>query len=164
MNFRNNKGFTGIDISVAVIVILIFIPTVFGIVYNMQKTRVKTERQAEAVDIATNILEVVQTISYSGISTDNNSLLITKLNGKGYTNPSSPVSEDGFSNITYSHIGKNDVHFRVKVGVKKIVSEEDASLENPPDLLKQVKVMVEYPIGNSTKSIDISTLIQNKNI
>ena len=30
MNFRNNKGYTGVDISVAMIIILIFIPTIFA--------------------------------------------------------------------------------------------------------------------------------------
>ena len=127
MNFRNNKGFTGIDISVAVIVILIFIPTVFGIVYNMQKTRVKTERQAEAVDIATNILETVKNTAYGEVNAS-----------------------------TYSYEGKNKVHYNVAVEVQKMPNE------SAKDLLKKVKVTVTYPMGNETKSIDISTLIQNK--
>ena len=34
MNLRNNKGYTGIDIAIAMIIILIFVPTIFGIVYK----------------------------------------------------------------------------------------------------------------------------------
>ena len=127
MNFRNNKGFTGIDISVSVIIILILIPTVFGIVYNIQRIRVKTERQAEAVDIATNILEAVKNTTYGGVNAS-----------------------------TYSYEGKNKVHYNVAIEVQKMPNE------NAEDLLKKVKVTVTYPIGNETKSIDISTLIQNK--
>lgn len=127
MNFRNNKGFTGIDISVSVIIILILIPTIFGIVYNMQKTRVKTERQAEAVDIATNVLETVKNTEYEEVT-----------------------------GSTYSYEGKNKVHYNVAIEVQKMPNE------NVEDLLKKVKVTVTYPIGNETKSIDISTLIQNK--
>ncbi len=51
MNLRNNNGFTGIDIAIAVIIILIFIPTVFGITYNIHKTNRAIDAETEATSI-----------------------------------------------------------------------------------------------------------------
>jgi hypothetical protein len=51
MNFRKNQGFAGVDISISVIIILIFIPTIFGIVYNIGKTNGDLKRKSKAVDI-----------------------------------------------------------------------------------------------------------------
>lgn len=51
MNLRKNNGFAGVDISISMIIILIFIPTIFGIVYNIQKTNSSVNRKSEAVGI-----------------------------------------------------------------------------------------------------------------
>lgn len=57
MNLRNNKGFAVEDISIAVIIIMIFIPTVFGAIYNIQKSDVEIKRKVEAIKIATDLLD-----------------------------------------------------------------------------------------------------------
>ena len=57
MNLREEKGFTGIDISIAVIIILIFIPTIFGVIYNSSKSRQIANRQATSINKAVEILE-----------------------------------------------------------------------------------------------------------
>lgn len=51
MNYRKNNGFAGIDISISMIIILIFIPTIFGVVYNIQKTNTSVKRESTAVSI-----------------------------------------------------------------------------------------------------------------
>ena len=43
--FKKNSGFAGIDISISMIIILIFIPTIFGIVYNIQKIKADVKRK-----------------------------------------------------------------------------------------------------------------------
>ena len=43
MNLRNNKGYTGVDISVAMIIILIFIPTIFAVVNSIRPALVVTD-------------------------------------------------------------------------------------------------------------------------
>lgn len=51
MDLRKNQGFTGVDISISMIIILIFIPTIFGMVYNIQKTNQSVNRKSTAVGI-----------------------------------------------------------------------------------------------------------------
>ena len=48
-NLRKNNGFAGIDISISMIIILIFIPTIFGIVYNIGKINAEVKPSFNAV-------------------------------------------------------------------------------------------------------------------
>ena len=70
--FKKNSGFAGIDISISMIIILIFIPTIFGIVYNIQKINADVKRKSTAVNIATNVLEIVKSEAYSDITASGN--------------------------------------------------------------------------------------------
>ncbi len=156
MNFKSNKGYTGIDISVAMIIILIFIPTIFGIVYNMQKISAKSEREAKAINIATDVLEMAKSLDYSEVAILNeDSELKNSLNNK-YTDLE---ISNNTANCSYSD---NNVHYKIQVTVSNYYPTdlEESEKENK-DFVKQITVTVTYPVGNSTKSIDISTVLKN---
>lgn len=152
---RSNKGYTGIDISIAMIIILIFVPTIFGIVYNLQKSRIKTEREATAVGIAVDILEIAKTLNYNDLNLiegEFKSILDNKYEVSGQN---SNTENDAY----YTFISGNDNRYKIQVSVLKYTPE---NISNTDDFVKQVKVIVTYPIENTTNSIDISTVIQNK--
>ena len=165
MNFKSNKGYTGIDISVAMIIILIFIPTTFGIVYSLQRTRARTEREATAINIATDILEIAKSLNYSDIvlSNSNDSAFKTRLESR-YTsatfNGTLDALESNYDYAYYTYADVNNKHYRIQVGVLKYYPDGEENTEDI-DFVKRVKVNVTYPVGNSTKSIDISTVLQN---
>ena len=166
MNLRNNKGYTGIDISVAMIIILIFIPTIFGIVYNMQKTRARTERHVVAVNIATDILEIVKSLNYENVDVSEDGELNNLLK-KIYTlssyNSNIDTQEENFSQYSYyTFVGTNNEHYRIQVGILKYFPEEEENIDSS-GYVKQVKVIVTYPVGNTTKNINISTVVKNEN-
>lgn len=157
MNLRNNKGYTGIDISVAMIIILIFIPTIFGIVYNLQKVRAKSEREAISINVATDVLEIAKSIAYSDVTISENSEFIARLNNK-YSNLQILNDENKLVNCSY--IDNNHIHYKIEVDVaNQYPSEIDES--EKMDYVKKVTVTVTYPVGNSTKSINISTVLKN---
>jgi len=152
---RSNKGYTGIDISIAMIIILIFVPTIFGIVYNLQKSRIKTEREATAVSIAVDILEIAKTLNYNDLNLiegEFKSILDNKYEVSGQN---SNTENDAY----YTFISDKDNRYKIQVSVLKYTPE---NISNTDDFVKQVKVIVTYPIENTTNSIDISTVIQNK--
>lgn len=167
MNLRNNKGYTGVDISVAMIIILIFIPTIFAVVNNIQRLNAKAERQANAVNIATDILEIAKSINYDGVETvinesdpDSKKIFITRLNTK-YGTPTyeaiaSDTVEEDYEYVYYSYSGDKNVHYRIQIGLLNY--EPDSA-----DLVKKIKVTVTYPVGKNTKSINISTVLQKNN-
>ena len=170
MNLRNNKGYTGVDISVAMIIILIFIPTIFAITNSIQRTTERSERQANAVNIATDILETAKSLKYREVETvisesdpDSDSkktftnLLSTKYGTPKYETIASDVIEENYRYVYYSYSGYKDVHYRIQIGIVNFEPEESMVSE---DLVKRIKVTVTYPVGKNTKSIDISTVLQ----
>ena len=46
MNLKNNKGYVGIDASIAVLILLIIIPTIAGMIYNVNKTNNLIDRKS----------------------------------------------------------------------------------------------------------------------
>lgn len=157
-NLRKNNGFAGIDISISMIIILIFIPTIFGIVYNIGKNNEEVTRKSTAVGIATNVLEIAKKESYENINTSGNGLvndIIQKYETSTYT--STETEEDGYSYVYFFTKGEKDEHYQIQVGVKNYYPDETQNL----DLIKQVKVRVFYPVGDKVKNIDIGMVVQN---
>lgn len=152
---RSNKGYTGIDISIAMIIILIFVPTIFGIVYNLQKSRIKTEREAAAVSIAVDILEIARSLNYNDLNLTEGEFKTILDNKYEVSSQNSNTENDAY----YTFIKDNDNRYKIQVSVLKYTPE---NISNTDDFVKQVKVIVTYPIENTTNSIDISTVIQNK--
>ncbi len=155
--FKKNNGFTGVDISISIIVILIFVPTIFGVVYNIQKTNVAITRKNNAVNIATDVLETVKSEQYSDI-TVSGSKLITDLNKKyaksSYTNKEK--EENGYNYIYYSTNGNKNESYQIQLGIKNYYPS--SSQKN--DYVKEIKVRVFYFFGNSVKDIDIGIVVK----
>lgn len=151
--FKKNSGFAGIDISISMIIILIFIPTIFGIVYNIQKINSDVKRKSTAVNIATNVLEIVKSEAYSDITTSGNKLntdIKKKYEASTYKN--TDKEETGYSYVYYKTIGENGEHYQIQLGIKNYYPSDT----DRQDYVKQVKVRVFYPYGDSVKDIDIS--------
>ncbi len=163
IKLKGNKGYTGIDISIAIIIILIFVPTIFGIVYNLQKTRSRTEREAIAINIATDILEIAKSLNYDEINLSDGTLKtsLDSIYTSSNYNSNIDILEEDYTYAYYTYADdENNVHYRIQVGVLKYFPESETN-PSTDGLVKQVKTIVTYPIGNTTKSINISTVLKN---
>ena len=146
MNLRKNDGFAGIDILISLIIILIFITTGFGTVYNIGKTNNSVKRKTTAVTIATDILDKSKSLEYENVSLEEGMELANYLTSSEYV-----LIEDG----TYRK-RINNTNYNVAIDIL----DYRPSQEDTESLVKTIKVKVTYPVGNSTESIDISTVIQ----
>ncbi len=155
MNLKNSKGYTGVDISVAMIIILIFIPTIFGVIYNIQKTNSHVERESEAVRIATDIIENAKSFDYNDLTITR---LYQELISGNYNTSTYTINGQIGDNYRYlSKTGSKNEHYQIQVYLENYYPEGVTQ----EDLVKKIKVTVIYPTGNITKTIDISTLIIN---
>ena len=157
-NLRKNNGFAGIDISISMIIILIFIPTIFGIVYNIGKINSNIKRKSSAVSLATEVLEVVKSEKYDDVVTTNGKLcndLKAKYAESDYKNEEK--EEAGYSYKYFMSVGENSEHYQIQVGIKNYYPNDTENL----DLVKQVKVRVFYSIGSEIKNIDIGMEVKN---
>lgn len=155
MNLRKNNGFTGVDISIAMIIILIFIPTVFGITYNVQKNNKAVNRKSKSVSIATDILETAKTYSKTNIKIEENEDFANSMLEKNYEKVGENQITDKETKIIYSYSGDtgDEEHYKIEISLTYPYDEENT-------LVRKIKVTVEYPEGNLAKKIDISTVLQ----
>lgn len=161
MNFKSNKGYTGADISIALIILLIFIPTIGAIIFNITLANNNTKRKVNAMNFATSILEIAKETDYDKLkleNTEEKEEFLDKINEKfGIT------SENG----EFSLKDENNTSYKVKVTITKYIDTEEYasshdSTDEKKDLVKTITTEVEYPIGNETKKVNVSTVIKKK--
>ena len=133
MKLKNNKGFSGVDVSVSLIIIIIFVSVIVTLLYNFSLVSKKVERQGEASYIIIQILE--------------------KLKQENFDNVTDNINVDEI-------IGKHD-GYNIEVKVKNY--EDDLSNTNNQEetLIKLVTVKVEYKVGKNSEKIEISTILVN---
>lgn len=132
MKFSNNKGVTGIDITVALGIIVIFVSIIASLSYNFVMSSRNVERKSRATYIAIETIEDLKLIDYNSIGTQMEVTEVEQLSGKQIT------TYDGYT-ITIT-----------------------SSLYGEQDILKIVNVKVEYAVGKSTENVEITTAISKE--
>ena len=165
MNYRNNKGVTGVDISVALIIIVLFVGIISSLVYNFAISSRNINRKATATNIAIYKIEKIKQdfISNNGITTPDNSndilyeyaqlndatgeVTLYDASTDAYKTPYSVVTKiTKFADYTDSSYIQN-------------LSLEDKNRIRQDNLLKIVDVTVSYSVGNKEENIQIKTAI-----
>lgn len=150
---KNQKGITGVDIVVSITVITLTIAVVTAIYVNIDLTSKKVTRTAGATRIATNIFEEIEKMTYSDFKTeiDNNS----------------PTNINGIQRIVINRkkgrVYENEKFFNTKIPKGYLVecSIENAygtDTEKKYDIVKKIKLLIEYPVGDRTESVELSTV------
>lgn len=132
MKFSNNKGITGIDITVALGIIVIFVSIIASLSYNFVMSSRNVERKSRATYIALETIEDLKLIDYNSIGTQMEVAQVEQLSGKQI------ATYDGYT-ITIT-----------------------SSLYGEQDILKIVNVKVEYVVGKSTENVEITTAISKE--
>lgn len=133
---KNQKGYTGVDIAISVVVITIFIALIGTLVFNFNSNSNEIEYKSKALDLAINAIEDIKTKSIEEINElDTNENEITGQTG---------------------YYKKIDV-----VDANDIISDDDLgdSRFGVPGLVKKVTVTVSYKFRNQIKSVELSTIV-----
>lgn len=144
MNFRKNKGYVGIDASLGVLILLIMVPTLVGMIYNVKKTNNFIDRKAEAISIAVNTIETAKGI-------DN----LEDVTQEEIGDTLEEIYGTYFNNTDFT-ITKNDVTYKIEIDIKDY-SEIDTTAES--NIVKTVTATVIFKSGKEQKSIDLSTVL-----
>ena len=147
---KDNKGFTGVDISVSAIIIFISLSIIASTFYSLYVSGNGLKRNVIATDYAINILEKIQTMDYDSVyygSTDLQNELDSLLIGNNGTISSSFI--DGNYIVTVNN-------YKITVNIENY--SETNSLPN--DFIKIIKVKIQYNLDkkNNTETLEISTL------
>lgn len=135
MNLKNNKGFTGIDISVATIVFIVFASILATLFYNTEITAKKIERKTVATNLCIEIIEALKESPFDKLTkTEETSMDIETLqtiSGKTINLP------NGY--------------------VPKIIIED----YKEESVIKILRVTISYKENNKNEEITIETLVKN---
>lgn len=150
MNIKKNNGYVGVDVSSAIIILLLLIPTITGMIYNMNKNNKNTLRKAEAINIAVNALESAKCIDM----TQSENFLEDSL--KKLESVVNCSSKKIYADQGYAVFVINNESYKLKLDVKDYAEKNSEALSN---VVKDVKACVTYKLSGEEKNIEISTLI-----
>lgn len=143
MNLKSNKGITGVDIAISMIIFIVFISLISGLFYNVSSTATKVERKSVATNLAIEVIEALKVTEFSNLTiTEDDPMTVEELNT--YASKSITIP-NGYS---------------VEISIENPVKDGVESLEMG-NAIKVVSVEVTYQIGKSTENVYISTLVKN---
>lgn len=141
MKYRDNKGITGVDISVALVIVVLFVGIISTLVYNFGVTSKSIERKSSAVNIAMQKIEQLKNTEYENIQSNY---------PIEYRNKDGQVAESGPYTVNVSVKRYNDPE-------AGFVTPNEA--EKIMDIIKIVTVTVSYTSQAEEQSVEFSTII-----
>ena len=137
MNFRSEKGFTGIDIAVSVVIIFIFISIIAMLSYRINSTSKEIQLKSDAIYVAINEIE------------DAKSKGLEEFKGRSVADGNSVVVE----NVETE-----------KQGYYKTITvlddtDLDGNADKTKDIVKKVTVKITYMYKAKEQSVELSTLL-----
>lgn len=145
MELRKQEGFTGIDISIAIIILFIFVSIIATLSYQMNSAYKEIERRGRAIEIAVEEIEKIKNDGfekYQGLYatsiTDNegNDLVNQEIEGKqGYTK--TIIIKD------YTEIAGNEDKIK--------------------DAVKKATVKIAYQSKGEEQTVELSTILSKDN-
>ena len=165
---KSEKGFTGVDITVALIIILLLMSLISVLFFNITKTSKDIDRRSEAVYLATEIIEGVKSKEYddikiTGTGTDNDWVEVK--NGKNQDNNEDYIYyEKNGESITIAEKTKIDDGYGGYISIYNHIPQNNDNNENNlnSDLVKVIKVEVRYKVGGEIKKVELSSSIVRK--
>lgn len=146
MNFKKNKGYVAVDASIAIIVLMILIPTIAGMIYNVNTTNNFIDRKTEAISIAVNTIEAAKGI------------YITELTNEKVID----VVQEIYSNLDENEltIEKDNNTYKLDIEIQDYADTTEGKAKSAiSDKIKIVKVVVTFKSGKQENNVELNTVI-----
>lgn len=150
MKIKNNKGFVGVDATIAIIILLIFIPTISAMIYNINKENKSIERKSQALNFAVNVMETTKKIELQDLSLEKIETEIINYYNEGVIISNTELT-DGIINIA-----KDNINYNLTITIQDY-SEIDNTVDE--NRAKWVKVVVTYLVGGNEQNIELATVV-----
>lgn len=141
-HLKNEKGVTGVDITIAIILITIFVAIIATLFFNIRRTSSDIERRTQATAYAVSIIEQIKANGFDDLPTVSDGTNIIT----GYEDKY--IQDNGVDTPYYQTIRVEDY--------SEIV-ESTGEEEIQPDVVKKITVTIAYKSGNENQEISLST-------
>lgn len=137
MNIRSQKGYTGVDIAISVIIITIFISLIAVLIYKFNSSSDELQIKSKATEIAIDEIEIV------------------KKNGfEQYVDKSGEIESDS---VVIDKEG-----FYKTILVEDYIENEE-NKDKIPNLVKRITVTISYMDKGQEQQISLSTILSKEN-
>ncbi len=143
MLVKEEKGLTGVDIAISIVVITIFIAMIANLIANINLNTQDIKRKSTATSYAIQEIEKVKAQGY-----------IDDYNSKGIDSEDVLKDEDIYSNSEFSGYHK-------KVTIKDYVLVKN-NKNKKQDIVKEITVEISYKLGGKDKKVTITTYVAKK--
>ena len=145
-HLKEEQGITGIDITIAIILITIFVAIIATLYFNIQKTSDDIERKTQATAYSVQIIEEIKANGFDSLPTvsENTNLI------------------DGYEDKYIKENGKDTPYYQT-VRVEDY-SQLEGSGAIQPDIVKKITVIIKYRSGNEDQEIALSTSMSNNKV
>lgn len=143
MKLKNNKGITGVDVTVSIIILVLFTSLISSMFYNINIAKKAIDRKTNATYIAIQVIEAIKQLNYDeipeGIDEATSTMTLSELNSK--------LSAKGIKEIELANGYTLEI---VIENYKKL--KNDKTLE---DIIKSVTAKVNYTEREKAQSMEI---------
>ena len=147
MKIKHNKGYVGVDLTISLMILIILIPTITAMTFNINSVSSGIKRKTEALSIATNVMESAKVVYEENKITSD--VFLNKLINKVKSMYIDEETDDEiFETVDDSTLlGTIDKSmYRIKIDVE----EKDGNKA-------VVNTEVRYKIGNKEESVNLKT-------
>ncbi len=137
MNLRSEKGFTGIDIAVSVVIIFIFISIIAILSYRINSTSKEIQLKSDAIYVAINEIEDVKS--------------------KGLEEFAGRSVADGNSIVTENAETEKQGYYKTITVLD--YTDLEGNSDKTKDIVKKVTVKITYMYKAKEQSVELSTLL-----
>lgn len=141
MKIRSEKGFTGVDIAISVVVIFIFSSIIAMIIYRSNSATKEIELKSEATSIAINEIENVKNLGFE----EYESRSIKEGNSEVCRNEEIIGNEGFFKTITV--VDYTDL---------------EGNSNKIPNVVKKVTVKISYLFKAKEQTVELSTILSKE--
>ena len=138
MNLRSEKGFTGIDIAVSVVIIFIFISIIASLIYGVNSKSREIELKTEATYIAINEIEQIKNDGYEKYGN------LSKADGNNIVCSNQEVD------------GKEGYYKTIEV---IDYTDLEGNQDKVKNIVKKATVKISYMFNAKEQSVEISTIL-----
>ena len=140
---KNDKGFTAVDIGLALFVIIIFTVTITSISYSVYLSNTEAKRTAVALNYCVDIFEHIGQLDYSEVNAESGELF----------------EIEALNDFIQENVTKNNGVQIINGKIKTYNIELKIEDYNEEDVIKIITLKITYPISrDNTESIEMNRL------
>lgn len=155
---REEKGFTGVDLTIAVIILMLFVALITTLFYNVYLSSSSTKRSATANSYIIDVFENIDRMTYEEVQQDN--IVNSSTDTFVQVLQAKLIENSKIDNVLIKRGITEDKNlakpFQLEISVSNYNQTEGNT--DKEDLIKIIKVRMKYKVGKKVETIDSQRL------